>query len=109
MQQYLLQDLSAVSAIPVKTFTKLVELSEYCISDMVNELDMSDDDLLELDIGLGTISILIVDDSVQYAFSPSSALEDIIVKTLEDKMTFLTDALERNLESKLLATYKELL
>ena len=108
MQQNLISDLTAITAVPTKLLNKFVYVSELCICDYMNELDMTDDDVLNLDIGIGIISFLVVDDTIQYSFAPSKKLEEKIITTIEEKSAPLIDRLENNLENKLIATYKEL-
>ena len=109
MQQNLLRDISALTAVSIKTINKMSMLSEICFCDYLNELDMSGEDVVNIDIGIGTISLLVVDDTIQYQFRPSYSLENKLVRTIEDKRVPLVDTLETNLENKIQATYKELL
>ena len=84
-------------------------ISELCICDYINELDMIDEDVLDIDIGIGVISILIIEDEIQYSFSPSTLLEKSMIKTIETKQSPLVNKLEINLENKINSTYKDIM
>ena len=110
MQQNLLRDISALTSVSLKTINKMEHLAELCICDYLNELDMqANDDIVNINIGFGTVSMLIIDDSIQYQFVPSYSLEQKMISTIENKCTPLIDTAETNLENKLLTTYKDLL
>ncbi len=109
MEQNLITDLSATTAVTPKLLNKLSNVAMLCICDYLNDLDMSSEDILNVDIGIGTISFLVVDNTIQYTFQPSKELEENIIDTMENKMSPLTDKIEQNLEKRILATYKELI
>lgn len=110
MQQNLLKDVSALTSVSLKTINKMEHVAELCICDYLNELDMqANDDIVSINVGFGTISMLVIDDSIQYQFVPSYSLEQKMIDTIENKSTPLTSEAETNLENKLLATYKDLL
>lgn len=108
MNRYLLKDVSSLTNINDKIISKLADISKLCICDYINELDIIDEDVLNVDIGIGIISMLIVDDEIQYSFSPSTILEEALIKTIEDKESPLINKLEVNLEKKINSTYKDI-
>ena len=108
MKRYLLKDVSSLTNINDKIIDKLSNVSKLCICDYINELDIIDEDVLNIDIGIGIISMLIVDDEIQYSFSPSESLEKTMIKTIEDKESPLINKLEVNLEKKINSTYKDI-
>lgn len=109
MKQFLIPDLQALTQLNNSVFSKLIYLSELSICDDINELDMSSDNVLDLDIGIGKVYFMITEDTLQYQFTPSKSLENAIVKTLETKSNPLVKTAETNLETKIVKTYKELL
>lgn len=109
MKHSLITDLQTVTQLSTSVFSKLISLSELVICDDMNELDMSSDDILELDIGIGKLQFLVSEDVLQYQFIPSKTLENAIIHTLETKTSPLMTATETSLENKILKTYKELL
>ena len=108
MKRYLLKDVSYITNINDKIIDKLSNIAKLCICDYINELDIIDEDVLNVDIGIGIISMLIVDDEIQYSFSPSTILEEALIKTIEDKESPLINKLEVNLEKKINSTYKDI-
>lgn len=109
MTRYLLKDLSSLTLIKDKLFDKLTSTSELCIGDYINELDLVGEDVLHINVGIGVISMLVIDDEIQYAFKPSTALENTIVHTIENKQSPLVAAAEVNLDNKITSTFKELI
>ena len=108
MKQNLLVDISRISLIKASIFDKLKDIAESCICDYLYEAKILDDDLIEIDIGIGKISILILNDSLEFKFRPSMHLEKSLVKSLQKNSSVLVKEVENGLESKLLSTYKEL-
>lgn len=108
MKQKLLSDISSLTNIKYSIINKLKEISEECICDYVLEAILKNDDLIEIDIGIGKISILVLEDGVEYSFRPSSSLEKSISKTILDDENILVDKVEKGLSNRLLSTYKEL-
>ena len=109
MTRHLLKDLSSLTLIKDKIFDKLTSTSELCIGDYLNELDLVGEDVLHINIGIGTISMLVIDDEIQYAFKPSTTLESTIIHTIENKQSPLVTAAEINLDTKITSTFKELI
>lgn len=108
MKHKLLPDLSSIYSIRISLLNKLSELAELCICDYLLEAKIKNDDLVEINIGIGKIVILLLEDSLEYQFIPSSNLEKHSINTLLDMNSPLKDAVETGLENKLLSTYKEL-
>ncbi len=109
MKQFLITDLQVLTQLNNSVFSKLISLAELSICDDINELDMTSDNILDLDIGIGRLYFMVTEDSLQYQFVPSKSLENAIVKTLETKSNPLVASAETNLETKIVKTYKELL
>lgn len=109
MQQNLIRDISALTAVSNKTLNKIVDVAELCFCDYINELDITNEDVVNIDIGIGTLSLLLMDDSMQYQFTPSYRLEQQLINTIENKISPLVNSAQSNLEHKLRTTYKELL
>lgn len=109
MKRYLNKDLIDITSIKNSVISKLTNISELCICDYINELDILGEDVLHIDIGIGTISLLIVEDEIQYSFSPSKSLEKSIIRSVEKKESPLIKVAETNLENKINATYKDIM
>lgn len=109
LKRNLLHDIQTVTQLSTKVISKLTLVSEMIICDDINELDILGNDTLEIDIGIGKLTLLIIGDSIQYDFCPSESLENNIIKTLEEKRNPIIINSELNLDKKLFDTYKELL
>ena len=106
----LIKDISILSTIPQDSLEKITNYANYCICDYVVELlDNSDDDTIVIDIGIGSLSLILEDNAVRYRFVPSKTLEDNIVKTIIEEENPLVAKLEKNLSKRITAIYKELL
>lgn len=108
MKRNLITDLSALSLIRMSILDKLIELSELCICDYIIESKIKDTDFIEINIGIGKLSILRSDESIEYRFIPSNKLEKLIIANIDSNKSLLTEKSEVGLENKLLTTYKEL-
>ena len=108
MKRKLLDDISAIYSIKLSILNKLVKLAELCIGDYLVEAELSDEELLEINIGIGKLSILISNDSLEYQFIPSTKLEQLIYNSIIELKSPLVSTSEKGLEEKLISTYKEL-
>lgn len=108
MKQKLIEDISAIYSIRASILNKLIKLAETCICDYLVEARLNDDDLVEINIGIGKLVILILDNYVEYQFIPSNKLEKLISKSIIDAKSPLEHTLEEGIEEKLVYTYKEL-
>lgn len=109
MKRYLTKDISGITSIKNNVIQKLNHVGELCICDYINELDMLNEDVLQIDIGIGTVSILVKDDELEYSFYPSKALEKSLIRTIEKKESPLVKLSEINLENKINSTYKDIM
>lgn len=108
MKQDLLSDVSQLSTVKPAFFNKFCRIAEYCIGDYVLESKLSDEDLTEIDIGIGKLNLLITDGSLEYQFVPSMRLERLIINAFQNEESILTEKIEDGLEDRLLSAYKEL-
>lgn len=109
MKRYLTKDISGITSIKNNVIQKLNHIGELCICDYINELDMLNEDVLQIDIGIGIISILVKDDELEYSFYPSNTLEKSLIRTIEKKESPLVKLSEINLENKINSTYKDIM
>lgn len=108
MKQKLLTDISKLTNIKYSIFSKLKEISEECICDYVLEAKLRDDDLIEIDIGFGKLSMLVLEDGIEYMFKPSLSLEKSISNVIFSDEKVLVKKVEEGLSNRLISTYKEL-
>ena len=104
----LISDISLLTSVPYKTLKNLCDKGNECIchSVMENDVDGSVDTIV--DIGIGQLTITVVEDSIFYKFKPSPTLEDMLVETITNHKDPLVTDIEQNLVSRILNTYKDL-
>ncbi len=76
----LINNVATLTTIPEKYLYKLVEKSLYAISDAVAQSQIAESKITDIDIGIGTLSIKIAANLIEYHFTPS---ETVVV----DKVT----------------------
>ena len=109
MSYDLLKNVSALTLIKPSILNSIINVTEDCISDYALDIYESDNDIMEIDIGIGTLYINIVEDELTYKFVPSKRLEKKIINTVNSGESYLAIDIESKLNSKLFNTYKELL
>lgn len=105
----LIKDLSTLTTIPEKALQKLNNKSYYCINEAVLETLLAKKELVEINIGIGTLYIQLLDNSVKYKFIPSPEMEKNIKNTVINNQNSLQNVLESSLVNKIINTYKDLL
>lgn len=106
------KDLSTLSTIPEKTLNKLTDKVIYCICDAVAEAmseNEYDDKSIDVDIGIGKLSIGYIDDEVVYKFVPSESLETSVKQAVLNGRNLLEDTLEKSFIDKVTNVYKDLI
>lgn len=104
----LTEDLSLLTTIPVPNINKLLGTkSIYCICSDVEETALQNKQITEIDIGIGTLTIFVDDESIQYRFTPSKKLENSIKKTIINKHNPLVEKAEQTLTQRIVNTYKD--
>lgn len=108
--EHLINDISTLTNVTRQWYGKLISIEEQVICDYVDTMiNDKKNDVVQIDIGLGTLSILVKDNELKYSFTPSESLHESIVTLLETEKNPLVKAVETNLEKKILSAYKELL
>lgn len=105
----LIEDLSTITTIPVASLQKLANKASFCICNCVEETSLKNKSLTEINIGIGTLIINVVDNNIQYKFVPNKKFEDSIRTTLIDKKNPLVEKAEDALVKKILQVYKNIL
>lgn len=108
MKKNLLEDVAKLSSVKSSLLRKFVRIANYCISDYILESKLSDEDLTEIDLGIGKLKLLIVDETLEYKFIPSAKLEKMIIDAYQNEECELSEKIEDGLEFRLLSAYKEL-
>lgn len=108
MKYNVVEDVAKLSSVKTSILNKMITVASGCICDYVSNIDILDDELVEIDIGLGTLSIQIIDDEIKYRFSPNNRFERNILDTVNSGKSPLVDMAEQSLEKKFFTTYKDL-
>lgn len=105
----LIEDLSNLTTIPTSTLTKLSDKAVICICNDVEESLLKEDRVTEIDLGIGTLQILVEGNDIRYRFVPNKALEANMKNTVINKKNPLTATVEESLVKRVLNTYKNYL
>lgn len=105
----IIDDVSTLTTIPDKTIEKLLDKFSYCIVDAVAESIARGEEITEVDIYLGVLTIKHTSDSVKFKFTPSAKFNREIVNTIIEGENILEKVLETTLKDKITKTYKDLL
>lgn len=100
-------DVGTLMRLPTKVSKELVEKSCLCIGSAIYEAKQSNEQQLAVNIGIGTLSINLVD--MQCKFVPGKNLKTAIKNALTEKIDPLELVLEQALADKLLAICEEVL
>lgn len=107
----LIKELSTLSTIPEKTLDKLADKVTYCICDAVAEAmseNEYDDKSIDIDIGIGKLSIGYIDDDIVYKFVPSESLDTSVKQAVLNGRNLLEDTLEKSFIERVTNVYKDL-
>ena len=103
------KDVSALSTIQERVILKLLDKFNYSICEAVEEAVLQEEEVVELNIGLGTLILKLSEDGIRYKFIPSQKLETSVKNTFIYRQNLLEDVLEENLVNRITNTYKDLL
>jgi hypothetical protein len=101
-------DMSNLTKLPVSLLQQLSDKVEFIVLHSVYESVLSNENITEVDIGIGRLNILQDEGCVKYKFIPSKTFEQKIIKTVKDRESPLTTTVEDTLQKKILDVYKEL-
>ena len=105
----LVNDLATITTIPVNSLQKLKEKEIYLICNSVEESTLKGNEITEINIGIGILTISVEGGFVSYKFTPSSKLEKNLISTIVTKKNPLTNILEEALANRIVKTYKDML
>lgn len=105
----ILDDINMITSVDMSSLNKLVKISNYCICDYVDNLSLNDTDIVNIDIGIGVITILYVNDELKYSFKPSKELEKNLVKTIIEGENPLIANACNTLKDKIINAYKDII
>ena len=103
-----LKDISTITTITYFSLQNLFNTLVDIISYDVQESFLDKQNICEVDIGIGTLNILVTEDEIKYKFIPSKNLSGSIIQAIEHKDSPLIIKAEQSLSKKILNTYKDL-
>lgn len=106
-QTNIINDVGILLKIPTKVTTELTDKACLCIGSAINEAKRRGDTQISLNIGIGTLSINLVD--MQCKFVPGKNLKTTIKNALNSTVDPLELELEKAFADKLLAICEEVL
>lgn len=105
----ILEDVSILTTIPKKVLAKLIEKVQFAISDGVLEGVLAGKNIVDINIGIGTIYIQILENSIKYKFIPNETMEENVKHAIVNKENKLEKVLEDTLVEKIVNVYKDFL
>lgn len=105
----IVKDLSTLTTIEEENLNKLVEKELWCICSYVEEMINSKENFCDIDLGIGTLTISIMDNQLKFKFIPSQTLEQGVRDTIVNEKSPLRLSLEKSLVNKISNIYKELI
>lgn len=103
----MINELSTLSTLPKSIIKSLFDNECDIIGHKVFETIINNENLCEVDIGIGTL-ILDISDNICYKFIPSQDLEDTLISVVNTNDDCLTKKIENVLSEKIINTYKDL-
>jgi hypothetical protein len=100
-----LVDLSALLKVPNKTLEELASKTNLCIGSAIHDGLLAKEEMILVDIGIGTLSISLTD--MQCKFTPSKDLKSTIKMCINTKVDPLMLELEQSLADKLIMVCEE--
>lgn len=104
-QPNIIADLSTLTRVPNKTYMELVHKINLGIGSIIAEAKMAGDETVVINIGIGTLSIDLID--MQCKFMPSKELKATIKSCLSETIDPLEIALEQALVDRLIIFLEE--
>ena len=104
----IVNDVSVLTNIPSKLLDKIKKCEEYSIVENITELNLEKEHFIDLDLGIGVLSILVDNNTVKYKFVPSSNLNEEILSAIKYRKNILDLKLESSLSQKIEQTYRDL-
>lgn len=105
----LLTDFSQLTDTQKSKIDNIVSVINKSISHAVFESILNNDNITEIDIGIGVLKICRDINTVKYKFIPSNALESSIIKTIENKESLIVKSTEESLINLILETKRSLI
>lgn len=106
----IITDMSLLTSIPEKTLTKFFKKVCTCICESVAESALDPDkNIVQMNIGIGVLSIKIDPECPKYHFEPNDFLAKSVKQTIQNKENILIDLLNDSLSKNFKTPYKDIL
>lgn len=105
----ILKNVSKITSIPKTQLDGVMQKVGLCVAHEVLSLVDGYDNAVELDIGIGTLRIMYVEDAISYKFIPSNQLEKMVISVAKTGESPLVDICEKTITDRILTAYKELI
>ena len=100
-------DISKLTTIPIDEVEQILNCIKDCICYNIQESIKNKDDFIDVDVGIGSLSLGVAEDTIEYKFIPSNDLENDVKYTLENGCCPLISKIENSLRNKIVGAYKE--
>ena len=104
----LLQDLSTITDIPKLSLEKLANEQALLLSHAIYEALIAKENTASADLGYGKLFIRYENNEIKYKFVPSKKFDELIRKTISNKVSPLTQSLETAISETVNKIYTEL-
>lgn len=108
MKRNLTKDISALTGLTVTSLNDVMSRASMCVAHSVYESVLSEENEVEIDIGIGTLIVKVCEDVVKYRFEPSKALEENLIEVVNKKQSPLLEKANETLRERIKRTYKEI-
>ena len=105
----ILDDICQITTIPTASMQKLFDKVGFCVTNAVYEGYLNKQSMVELNLGIGTLIVLIESNELIYKFIPSNKLEKNIIDSIRHNKNPLDIKLEDTFANRILHTYKDIL
>ena len=102
------KDLSTLTNIPERYYDKIENNLKYIIIDGISDAIISNEDVVEFNLGIGSLLVGIEDNVVKYKFIPSEIFENDLKSKVKYGQNLLKDKLEDSLVDRITSLYKDL-
>lgn len=105
----LVKDVASLTNISDKILNKLVDASIFSILETVVESVKNGETVSEVDIGIGSLSILVDGNSLKFKFIPNAKLREGVVDSIKQRENPMAVELDNSLVEKITNAYKEII
>ena len=106
MKVNIIENVSTLTTIPARKLSNLVDKVKLCLGHELFVGTQSDEQVFEINVGVGNLIITNNRDNISYDFIPTPEFEQLIVNSFDGDDP-LSNYLENALSTRLLNTYKD--